>query len=129
MKEKTSERSIWKAISFLKRATEAGPKSFAECTKCFLGIWKTDIDRCVHTPISTAYPSSGCTYTHTHVHTHIYAHAQENTVLSTQGRSLTETPRIGAEGPSCMLATMLPVGPDQFHLPQCQRALLGEKSV
>lgn len=26
-KRKTSEKSIWKAISFLKRATEAGPKA------------------------------------------------------------------------------------------------------
>ena len=52
-----------------------------------------------------------CAHVHTHspshfwMHTHIYAHTQENTVLSTQGRSLTETPRIGAEGLCCMLAT------------------------
>lgn len=71
MKEKTSERSIWKAISFLKRATEAGPKSFAECTKCFLGIWKTDIDKCVHTSTPTAHPISGCTHTYMHTHRRI----------------------------------------------------------
>lgn len=51
-KEKTSERSIWKVILFLKRAAEAGPKSFAEYGKCCLGIRETNPAR--HDPHSQA---------------------------------------------------------------------------
>lgn len=45
VEENISERSIWKAISCLKRATEAGPQSSAESSKCCLGNLETNIAR------------------------------------------------------------------------------------
>lgn len=126
MKEKTSERSIWKAISFLKKLTrKLVPKALQNVPKCFLGICKTDIDKCVHTSIPTAHPISGCIHTHIACsHTHICTPTGE--YCSFHPRSLTDRDSQNRRWSLLLLAPVLLVGPAQFHLPQCQRALLGE---
>lgn len=101
-RKKISERNIWKAIPFLRRATEAGPKSLAECSKCCLEIWETNTARhdthnqaCAQGQLG-AYPHLRpiCSNTHTHIHTR----PEEYNFLQPQGCLLSDSRKRG-EGP------------------------------
>lgn len=115
--KKTSEKSIWKAISFLK-SNQSWPQSFAEVLPGNLGgqpsqACHTQLGVCTDSIMHTLFT---CT------------HTQKNT-MSFYHRAVYRGSRIGVEGLSYVLPAVLLVGTVQFHLPGCPWALSGLKTV